>query len=252
MFMRLLQLQLDPVHTNEFKDFYENVVFPQLQNMPGCLFAALIKSKPEQNEFISLTFWEEQEQADNYEKTGVFQKLFDQAKPFLSETAEWKMQLSEDMKLEYVQAAEEPNIKKYTVAAKNKEDDKLKIESSEMFIRIVSLKVQEDKLDEFKKIYSNEIIPSLHSVKGCRHAFLTESVNELNEFISVTIWDKIESTDEYERSGKFEDHVNKIRHTLSQFYLWKMALEKNYSAKVTTTDDLKIERYDIISGKSFM
>jgi hypothetical protein len=46
--------------------------------------------------------------------------------------------------------------------------------------------------------------------------------------------------------------VEKIRHTFSQFYLWKMALEKDYSAKVKTTDDLKVQAYNLVSGKSFI
>lgn len=252
MFMRLLQLQIEPVHIDQFKSFYETTVFPQLQEMPGCMFAGLIKSKPEENEFISLTFWQEQAQAENYEKSGTFQKLFDQAKPFLSESAEWKMQLSKDMKLEYVQPTEKPKIKKYTVAVQNKNTNEVKIQSSEMFVRIVSNKIQEGKLDEFKEIYSNEIIPTLQSVEGCRYAFLTESVSEKNEFISVTIWDKKEDADKYESSGKFNELVDKIKHTLSQFYLWKMALEKDYSAKVATTDDLKVDHYDIVFGKNFL
>jgi quinol monooxygenase YgiN len=250
--MRLLQLQLEPDHINQFKDFYENTVFPQLQEMPGCLFAGLIKSKPEENEFISLTFWKEQAQVENYEKSGIFEKLFEQAKPFMSESAEWKMQLSKDMKLEYVQTSEEPKIKKYTVAVQNQDTEKIIIQPSEMFVRIVSLKVQEDKLEEFKQLYQKVIIPTLKTVEGCRYAFLTESVSELNEFISVTIWNKKEDAGKYEASGKFNELVDKIKHTLSQFYLWKMALEKDYSAKVATTDDLKVDRYDIISGKSFL
>lgn len=252
MFMRLLQLQVDLTHIDQFKSFYETAVFPQLQKMQGCLFAGLIKSKPEENEFISLTFWEKQSQAEDYEKSGIFQKLFDQAKPFLSESAEWKMQLSEDMKLEYVQDSDVPKIKKYTVSVQNKDTDKVKIQPSEMFVRIVSLKIQEGKVDEFEKLYSGVIIPALKAIEGCRYAFLTKSVSEMNEFISVTIWDKKEDADEYETSGKFQELVDKIKHTLSQFYLWKMALEKDYSAKVATTDDLKVDRYDIISGKSFL
>jgi hypothetical protein len=31
-----------------------------------------------------------------------------------------------------------------------------------------------------------------------------------------------------------------------------MALEKEYSAKITTTDDMKVESYNLITGKSFL
>ena len=68
MFMRILQLNLNPDFIEEFKKFYQETVEPRLQNVDGCLFASLIKSKPDKDEFISLTFWKTQQQAENYEK----------------------------------------------------------------------------------------------------------------------------------------------------------------------------------------
>ena len=74
MFMRFLQLKIDSQSMTEFKEFYEDTIFPRLQKMPGCLFAGLIGSK-NNNEFVSLTFWQTLEQAENYEKKGVFKNL---------------------------------------------------------------------------------------------------------------------------------------------------------------------------------
>ena len=252
MFMRLLQLELNPDHIDEFKNFYDQTVIQQLQKMPGCIFAGLIKSGPEDTEFISLTFWETQQNAEEYEKSEVFKGLMDQARPFLSESNEWKIQLSDKMELEYAPVAEEPVVKKYTVEVQKEKDGKPKFQSSQMYVRIVSLKIQEGKMDEFKKIYLDTIIPALQNTSGCRHVFLTESINEKDDFISVTIWDDKKYADVYESSGSFKELVEKIRHTFSQFYLWKVALEKDYSAKVKTTDDMKVQAYNLVSGKSFI
>jgi len=252
MFMRLLQIKLNPDYIEQFKNFYDVTVLPQLQKMPGCIFAGLIKSGPDNAEFISLTFWETQLNAEEYEKSGVFQGLVNQAKPFLSESTEWKIQLSDKMELEYAPVTEEPVIKKYSVELQKEEDDKPKYQSSQMYVRIVSMKIQEDKLDEFKKIYLETIIPALKKIDGCRHVFLTESINEKDEFISVTIWDDKKFVDEYESSGTFSELVGKVKHTFSQFYLWKMALEKEYRAKIKTTDDMKVETYNVVTGKSFL
>ncbi len=250
MFMRFLLLKIETQHIDEFKKFYEETVSPSLQNMPGCLFAGLISS-PHINEFISLTFWEKLIHAENYEKEGVFHALIDQARPFLSESTEWKIHLSDNVELEYAPISEEPVIKKYSVKAQKNYGEKFKMASSNMFVRIVSAKIQEGKLDEFKKIYTEIIIPELKSVKGCRYVYLIESINEQDEFISLTIWDNKEDADKYESSGKFAELVNQIKHTFSQFYLWKMALEKSYNAKVQTTEDLKVEQYNLVTGKSF-
>ncbi len=252
MFMRFLQLQIDSQSVSEFKNFYEATISPRLQKMHGCLFAGLITSN--KNEFISLTFWESLEDAENYEKAGVFKNLFDESKPFLSESTEWKINLSENMELEYAPVTEEPVIKKYTVqtSAAMDDDDKITSSNTNLFVRIVSLKIHKGKLEEFKKLYNEIIIPELKSVKGCRHAYLIESINEENDFISLTSWDNKKAADEYESSGKFSELVNKVKHTFSQFYLWKMALEKDYNAKVQTTEDLKVEGYNLVTGKNFI
>jgi quinol monooxygenase YgiN len=168
MFMRFLQFKINSEFTAEFERFYKDTVMPQLQKVPGCLFAGLIRHKPEENEFASLTFWKEQEDAENYEQSGVFQGLVDKARPFLSESNEWKINLSDDMQLEYEPVAEEPVIKKYSVADSGNSPDKLDIKSSSIYIRIVSVKVQAGKADEFKDLFHTEVIPVLRSTKGCR------------------------------------------------------------------------------------
>ena len=252
MFMRLLQVKLNPVYTEQFKNFYDETVLPQLQKMPGCIFAGLIKSGPGSDEFISLTFWKTQLNAEEYEQSETFKSLLNEAKPFLSESNEWKIQLSDKMELEYAPVPEEPEVKKYTVELQKDEDDKIKFQDSKMYLRIVSMKIQNDKLDEFKRIYLEKVIPALKETEGCRYVFLTESINERDEFISVTIWDNKTCAEKYEASGTFEELVGKIKHTFSQFYLWKMDLEKEYSAKIKTTDDMKVEAYNIITGKSFV
>lgn len=252
MFMRFLQLKLEVSKISGFKEFYEKDVISELQNAPGCLFAGLIKLKPADNEYISLTFWKTKENAENYETKGAFLKLFEEAKQYFAETAEWKLQLSENMELSYEEEEEKPDIKKYVVAVQNRGNNEFKLSSTNMFIRIMSMVIQKNKLEEFKKLYTDHIVPELENTKGCIYIFLTESVNKENEFISVTIWENKEYAEEYESSGKFEDLTKKIKHTFSQLYLWKMSLEKEYGPRMKTSDDFKLERYDIVTGQSFL
>jgi heme-degrading monooxygenase HmoA len=252
MFMRLLQLQLKLAYVQEFKKFYESTVYPELQKLPGCVFAGLIKSTPQPDEFISITFWETQSQAEQYEKSDAFKKLFEQAKIFLSDSSEWKVHLSENMELQYGPVNEEPVIKKYVVTTQNKEGEKRLTTSSNMFVRVLSLIIQDDKVEEFKKLYTGIVMPALKATKGCRYVFLTESVNSINEFISVTIWDRKEDADEYEFEGKFQELNDKVKHTYSQLYLWGMSLAKENVTNVKTSEDFKVEHYKMITGKSFL
>ena len=168
MFMRLVQLNVEIQMIYNFRETYNKDIIPRLQKMPGCRFVGLIESGSEESEFISLTLWDTQEQAESYEKGGVYKELLGKLKPFLRNTSEWKVQLSENLELEYKPVTEEPVIKKYSVKAQTDSSATGNIDSR-LYVRIVSLSIQEGKEDEFRKIYTDEIIPALLSTKGCRY-----------------------------------------------------------------------------------
>ncbi len=253
MFMRILQLRLNPEYTREFKKFYEETVSPQLQKVDGCLFASLIKGKPHNDEYISLTFWKTKQQAESYENGIVFKSMIEQSKPFFSENSdEWKIQLTENMEIQYSTSPDEPSIKKYSTLVQKSGDESLARQSERMFLRIVSLKIEEDKMDEFEKLYSDVVIPSFQKAKGCMNAFLNKSVSQDNDFISISIWDNSNSANDYELSKEYKEMIDKVKHTFSQIYLWGMSLEKEYGSTVKTTDDMNVGHYDVVTGKSFI
>ena len=91
----------------------------------------------------------------------------------------------------------------------------------------------------------------LQKVQGCRYAFLTEGVKERNEVLSVTIWDRKEAADVYEESGLFRKLTRKVQHTFSELYQWKLSVEKRSSVQVSSTEDLSVSGYNVVSGKVF-
>ena len=119
-----------------------------------------------------------------------------------------------------------------------------------MFMRILSLNVQPGKFEEFQEIYSKEIVPALKSIKACCYMYLTGSVDNPNEAISITIWNSREAAEKYEKE-MFVDLLEKAEHTLSNLYQWKMALEREKGWNLHTSDDLSVQHYSVISGKSF-
>jgi heme-degrading monooxygenase HmoA len=120
-----------------------------------------------------------------------------------------------------------------------------------MYVRIVSAKIQEGKLGEFRHLYTKEVLPALKKTPGCRYAFLTEKIQEENEIISCTIWDSKEDAQHYEDSGRFAELTKKVEHTLSGLYQWKMALQKKSGKEVRTSEDLKVTHYNVVTGKKF-
>jgi quinol monooxygenase YgiN len=251
MYMRLLQIMVNPDFEMQFQHFYQFTVIPELQNLEGCQLVNLIKASNQPGEFISLTLWEEKQQAEQYVKSNVYKKLSEEIKPFLSQSNEWKVQLSEDLQLEYKPSSKSTTVRDYVVALQTSPDRSSLKEENDLFVRIVSVKIQEGKVDEFKDIYSSEIMPALQASKGCLYAFLNENLKEMDEFLSVSIWKSKADADEYENSGKFDELTNKVKHTFSHFYLWKMALEQKTEGKIRTSEDMKIDHYTMIAGKSF-
>ncbi len=249
MFMRMLQLNLNPKFVEDFKEFYKNTISPKLQETGGCLFATLIKGDPRENEFISLTFWETKQHAETYEQSGLFKSLFNQAKPFFEETTEWKIQLTDDMELRNAPASIDPVIKRYSVAVQKEAGDVML--NKKMFIRIASIKIEKEKLEEFKKLFAEIIIPAFLTTEGCRDIFLTQSITEDRDFISISIWDDKRYAVRFEQSIEFKNLNDKIKDTYSKIYLWRMSLEKEYQSTIKTSDDMIVGHYDVVIGQKF-
>ena len=250
MFVRFLQLTVSDEYIKSLRGIYDKIIIPELQKIRGCQYACLIQNGNNPNEFVSMTFWDTKKEAEAYEKSGIYQSLLNQIKPFLAESSEWKIQLSDELQVQYEPVAEEPILKEYSVAAQT-DSTFSDLENPLMYVRIVSAKIKEDKMQEFEKLYSDIIIPALQKTKGCQYAYLTESMQEENSIISLTIWDSKEDAEQYEKSGRFAELTDKVKHTLSEFYQWKMALEKETGKRTKTSEDLEVSRYSVVARKSF-
>ena len=96
-----------------------------------------------------------------------------------------------------------------------------------MWIRLIEVKIQSDKLDEARKIYNEEIVPTVKAQKGNVDMFLMESTDREGEVISFTSWDSQEAGDAYEASGTYVEMVNKVKHTFAVTpTLWSYEVKK--------------------------
>ena len=252
MFMRLVQLKIGEGLIDPFQHFYQDRVVSELQKLPGCLFATLIQSNSEENEFSSFTMWKTKADAEYYESSGLYDNLIDETRPYLAESSEWKIELSATQQIEYKHLPEEPVLKQYNVEAEEHMERSAPADTDRTYLRIVGLKLLDGKEEEFKTLYKGEILPALRETKGCRYAYLTHNLSEDREYISVTAWDDKKYADDYETGGKFEELVKRVQHTLSYLYQWKMALEKESGKKMITSEDLSVGHYDVVFGKEFV
>ena len=84
-----------------------------------------------------------------------------------------------------------------------------------MWVRLALAKIKPESLDEFRKIWNDEVRPIIEKQNGFVDAMFLEPVSEEDDFISCTLWASKENGDAYEASGTYKDLVGKIVHTLA-------------------------------------
>jgi len=249
--MRLVYARIRPDSIYELKNTYEEKIIPRLKKTPGCLYVGVIVIEPEHDIGFSMTLWESHNDLQAYENSGLYQESLNDIRPFLSDSFEQKLQLSEGLKLEYVSVPEEPQVKSYATIAEM--DVQIPAEEHVCLanLRLLNIKIQPGKLEEFRSIYWNEVLPVLKSVKGCQYAFLTESLEDRNEVISITFWDSKKNMEDYEEGGFFDVLNNKVRHTYRGLYRWKMKAEEKGDSHAVTSEDIQINYYCMLTGRHF-
>ncbi len=249
--MRLVQVRIRPESRADFQRLYEDVIMPNLQATHGCLYAGLVQSIRSDDEGMSLTIWDSPQHADAYEKSGVFQRMIEESKPFFSNSSEWRVQLTKDLQLEYAPVAQEPVVKSYSHASGAGTGPPAPGYASFLYLRMVSMRVQPEKSAEFRFIFENEVLPQLRSTAGCLYVYLVENVEQKDEWLSVSVWNSKEDADHYEQSGVFDRLRAKLEHTFSSLFQWKVGLDKQLGKQAVTTEDVSVSGYTVVVGKSF-
>ena len=84
MFVRLTYFGFKPDKLEELKKFYNEVAIPTLKKQKGNLECKLLEPVDKKDDYISMTIWENKEDADAYHSKGVYKSLVDQVRPFFS------------------------------------------------------------------------------------------------------------------------------------------------------------------------
>ncbi len=82
-----------------------------------------------------------------------------------------------------------------------------------MFARLLSVQGRSDKLDEVIKIWKEEDIPELESVKGYCGAYLLAD-RKTGKVISITLWDSEEDAIADEQSALHQKQLNMYKDLL--------------------------------------
>jgi heme-degrading monooxygenase HmoA len=251
MFMRMVHVKVKSGQLSGLESLYKERVIPALGAIGGCRYAGLLQSALHPEDCISFTLWNREEDATGYERSGVFDQLLQETRPFLLESSESTLQLSEDLTLEFVQVPEEPVVHSHTVAASSGPEDE-QGEAGNIWVRIVSLKIRPGMREEFMRLYVEQAIPILRRVKGCRFVYLSERGDDPDVLLSVTSWNSRKDAEDYEKSGVFERLLDAQKHLLSRLYEWKRFREEQRGDEVTTSEDVIVEHFHVLTSRSFV
>lgn len=247
MYMRFVRLKVEEGRFYDFRLFYDNRIIPALHDTPGCLFASLLQPTQDSNECVSLTFWKNQAAADAYENSGLYDDLLDDCDDLLSEVIEWRVRLPREG-AEEVRSLQDPEVECLPVRVGGGGCEIGELSTPNLFVRIVSARIELGRFDELRERFDNEVAPALRSTPGCRAVFLVEGAQKKSKALSVTVWESQEDAIRYEMSGAFDDLTAKVSEFFSRVYQWKVSLSPERQESGVQGRDLDVESFNLVTG----
>ncbi len=149
------------------------------------------------------------------------------------------------MSLEYESAMRSLEVEGFKIEDSGGQRDPREGPQPYMYVRIVSVKVDPEKVDEFKRRWDEIVVPALMEVNGCVLAFLAEGIRDRHHMLSVQ-----QRALKYEVSGKFDDLTRKLRDTFSKDMQWKTALTPGGSDSTPRSgqDGPQVWGYEVVAG----
>lgn len=250
MFLRSVQLHISPDHLWTFRKLYEQSMIPELQGAAGCLYAALVRADDSEEDVLSLALWDEAESAGLHETKSAFPDLMERSKGFLAGDSEYTIRLTPEMQLEYAPEPRPPVYRSFAVELHSDISRLLRGTAPLTFLRVVSVHVRPEMAEEFIRIYERDIAPTLLALPGCRFNLLVTDTEDRREHLSFTLWDNPQDAGAYEQSGTFDRLTEKLKHTFSMLYQWKLGVEQETGKTAATSDDLVVRTYHVLLAKS--
>lgn len=250
MHMRFVRLKIKEEKVWDAKAFYEESVFPQLDQTDGCLFAGLLQGTVHGNDIISMTVWSSIEAAESYVDGGLFDRLLDESDERLLEPEEWVTDLP-GAGDGVVFSGVEPEVETWDMARPPDEDVLDRIgDDRRIFVRMVAVRLRKVAFDEFERRFETEVRPALAETPGCLGAFLVAQTGDSSRMLSVTMWEREEDAVRYGLSGEFDRLTLRLKDTFSDLYQWNPDLSGDLVvSSMAPGRGLDIEGFHLVIGR---
>jgi heme-degrading monooxygenase HmoA len=226
MYLRFIRLVVREGTEAQFAGFYRERVIPALTAVPGCVFAGLLT--PWRSEaHRSLTLWRSARDAHAYEDSGLYHRLLRESTPYLSSGTVWRARSGDPSRDETIAPGEPVERREvppegYEIVERSSAERLGGLPSS-AFVRVVAVRAAPNRLGEFVALYREHVLPALRATAGCLGVILAEGEGDSNAVLSITIWDREESSTRYEMSGEFERLRRQVEPTLVPIAPWHQA-----------------------------
>ena len=249
MHMRFVRLKIKEEKVWDAQKFYEERVFPQLEQTDGCLFASLLQGTIHGGDYISMTVWTSAEAAGAYEHGGLFDRLLDESDELLQEAEEWVTDLPGAGDA-VVFTGVDPEIETWDAAGDADEGVLERVGHGRVFVRMVAVRLRRGAFVEFERRFEEEVRPALAATPGYLGSFLVAGAGDQTRILSVTMWAREEDAIRYGLSGEFERLTLRLKDTFSDLYQWSVALSGDpESTPMSTNRGLEVEGYQLVVGR---
>ena len=85
-----------------------------------------------------------------------------------------------------------------------------------MFVRLTYCKFLPEKINEARRIFTDEIVPTIRKQNGLIDVRLLEPTVKTEDFISITEWKTKVDADAYDNNGIYRKLVNKLEPLLTK------------------------------------
>jgi len=87
MFVRIVKMVFAEGNVNDFLHNFNNVKH-DIRNVPGCRLLELYRDKDNPQVFFTYSYWEREEDLDNYRNSDLFKGVWAVTKPLFTQKAE--------------------------------------------------------------------------------------------------------------------------------------------------------------------
>lgn len=119
-----------------------------------------------------------------------------------------------------------------------------------MYMRIVEAEARHGKAPALKSIYEEFVLPNLEASEGCLFAGLLQSVDQMNMYVSLTLWESEEKLHDYVKEGGYEKNLERVKPFLETGSEWKIQLSKKDVLKYGPVKQTPVVKsYPVVSDK---